>query len=103
MQTLDGTPVDLVLSDMAPNFSGMKAVDQPRSMALAELAHAFAMEVLSDKGRLLVKVFQGAGFDEYKRALHEQFKRVQVRKPEASRDRSRELYLLASERKTGAA
>ena len=97
---LRGDPVSLVMSDMAPNFSGMRAVDQPRSMALAELARDFALEVLEQRGKFLVKVFQGEGFDVFKRSLHEHFKRVLVRKPQASRDRSRELYLLAAERKT---
>ena len=96
---LSGAPVSLVMSDMAPNFSGMRAVDQPRSMALAELALDFALEVLDDRGKFLVKVFQGEGFDVYKRLLHTHFKRVLVRKPRASRDRSRELYLLAEDRK----
>jgi 23S rRNA (uridine2552-2'-O)-methyltransferase len=96
---LRGDLVNLVMSDMAPNFSGMRAVDQPRSMALAELARDFALEVLEERGKFLVKVFQGEGFDMFKRSLHEHFKRVLVRKPQASRDRSRELYLLAAERK----
>ncbi len=88
-------PVDLVLSDMSPNISGMKAVDQPRAMHLAELALELAREVLRPGGDLLVKVFQGEGFDDYLRALRDDFERVLVRKPEASRGRSREVYLLA--------
>ncbi len=88
-------PVDLVLSDMAPNISGMKAVDQPRAMYLAELALAFAREQLKPGGDFLVKTFQGEGFDAYLRDLRRSFGRVVTRKPSASRDRSREVYLLA--------
>ena len=87
--------VDLVMSDMAPNMSGVRTVDQPRAMHLAELAHALAIEVLSPGGDLLVKVFQGEGFDEFLAILRADFARVLTRKPEASRDRSREVYLLA--------
>ena len=97
---LRGDAVSLVMSDMAPNFTGMRAVDQPRSMALAELAREFALEVLEEHGKFLVKVFQGEGVDVFKRSLHEHFRRVLVRKPQASRGRSRELYLLAAERKS---
>jgi len=88
-------PVDLVLSDMAPNISGMDAIDQPRAMHLAELAEAFALEHLRAGGDFLVKVFQGQGFDEYLRSLRAEFTRVISRKPKASRQRSREVYLLA--------
>lgn len=86
---------DLVLSDMAPNMSGIRAADQARGMYLAELALALAQEVLGADGALLVKVFQGEGFDAYLRQLRAGFERVVVRKPAASRDRSREQYLLA--------
>ncbi|MBA1148085.1 23S rRNA (uridine(2552)-2'-O)-methyltransferase RlmE [Ectothiorhodospiraceae bacterium WFHF3C12] len=92
---LDGRSVDLVLSDMAPNISGMAAVDQPRSMYLAELALDFCERALKPGGDFLVKTFQGEGFDEYLKALRDRFRRVQSRKPKASRDRSREVYLLA--------
>lgn len=92
---LGGNGVDLVLSDMAPNLSGQKAVDQPRSMFLAELALDFCHERLNPGGGLLVKVFQGQGFDELLKAMRERFVKVQSRKPEASRNRSREVYLLA--------
>ncbi|WP_290648062.1 23S rRNA (uridine(2552)-2'-O)-methyltransferase RlmE [Aquisalimonas sp.] len=91
------TPVDLVMSDMAPNLSGMSAVDQPRAMHLAELALEFARETLKPKGDLLVKTFQGEGFDAFVRELRGGFSRVMTRKPAASRDRSREVYLLARE------
>ncbi len=98
-EALQGEPVDLVLSDMAPNISGMKAVDQPRAMYLAELALAFSQEVLKPGGDFLVKTFQGEGFDAYLAELREDFQRVVTRKPKASRDRSRETYLLARQKK----
>ncbi|WP_440996915.1 23S rRNA (uridine(2552)-2'-O)-methyltransferase RlmE [Arhodomonas sp. SL1] len=94
-EALAGAGVDLVLSDMAPNISGQAAVDQPRAMYLAELALDFAAAHLEPGGDLLVKTFQGEGFDEYLRNLRGQFKRVVSRKPDASRGRSREVYLLA--------
>jgi len=87
--------VDLVMSDMAPNISGMKAVDQPRVMYLAELALMLAGEVLAPGGDFLVKTFQGEGFDELLGTLRQTFGKVLVRKPESSRTRSREVYLLA--------
>lgn len=102
VQILDGTPVDLVISDMAPNMSGMKAVDQPRAMFLAELALDMADKVLVPGGGFLAKVFQGEGFDQFHRALRQQFGKVLTRKPEASRPRSREVYLLAREYRGGA-
>lgn len=94
-ETLGDAPVDVVLSDMAPNMSGVEAVDQPRSMYLAELALELAREVLKPGGDLLVKVFQGAGFEEYRRNMQAAFGKLQSRKPKASRPRSREVYLLA--------
>lgn len=93
--TTPGT-VDLVISDMAPNISGVKAVDQPRAMYLAELALDMARKVLAPGGVLLVKVFQGEGLDEFRRDLQHSFAKLVVRKPKASRAASRELYLLAS-------
>lgn len=92
---LEGRPVQLVLSDMAPNISGVAAIDQPRAMQLAEMALEFALQVLSSDGSFLVKGFQGEGFDEYVQRLRAGFDRVFVRKPQASRGRSREVYLLA--------
>ena len=92
---LEGQLADVVLSDMAPNMSGMKAIDQPRAMLLAELALDFCYTRLNPGGTLLVKVFQGQGFDELLKQTRERFGKVQSRKPEASRDRSREVYLLA--------
>ena len=92
---LEGQPADLVLSDMAPNISGDEAIDQPRAMYLAELALDFAQRVLGPDGAFLVKVFQGAGFPEFMKALRAGFTSVVTRKPRASRARSREVYLLA--------
>jgi 23S rRNA (uridine2552-2'-O)-methyltransferase len=94
-RTLGGQPADLVLSDMAPNLSGIAATDQARALELAELALDFALKHLKPQGNFLVKVFQGAGFDEFLKALRSRFQSVVVRKPEASRGRSREVYLLA--------
>lgn len=99
LNALDGRPADLVLSDMAPNMSGNRAVDQPRAMYLAELALEMAREVLAPDGRLLVKVFQGEGIDAFRRAFHDSFRSVVTRKPAASRPRSPEVYLLGSGRK----
>ncbi len=93
--TLGGTPVDLVLSDMAPNKSGMDAVDQPRMMHLAELAMDFADRHLRPGGNFLIKLFQGAGFDDYLRDLRRRYEKVSIRKPAASRKRSPEVYALA--------
>jgi 23S rRNA (uridine2552-2'-O)-methyltransferase len=93
---LRGEPVDLVFSDMAPNVSGMAAVDQPRAMYLCELALDFAEEVLKPGGALVVKAFQGEGFEAYFKQLRTAFARVMSRKPRASRARSRELYLVAT-------
>ncbi len=87
--------IDLVVSDMAPNISGVGLVDQARSIHLAELALEFARERLKTDGDLLVKVFQGSGLDEFRKALSGAFGSVAVRKPKASRDRSSEIYLLA--------
>ena len=95
LMTLGDTPVDLVMSDMAPNISGMKAVDQPRAMYLAELALELADKVLVDGGDLLIKVFTGEGLDAFKQELRTRFKKILVRKPKASRPRSPEIYLLA--------
>ncbi|MGK0674433.1 MAG: 23S rRNA (uridine(2552)-2'-O)-methyltransferase RlmE [Halothiobacillaceae bacterium] len=95
LERLDGRTVDVVLSDMAPNMSGQDSVDQPRAMYLAELAADFATRVLGPQGVYLVKLFQGAGFDVYLRKLRSQFASVTIRKPDASRSRSREVYALA--------
>lgn len=95
LEVVDNKPVDLVLSDMAPNISGMKVVDQPRAMYLVELALEFCQRALAPGGDFLVKMFQGEGSDTYIKTLRQQFERVLVRKPSASRPRSREVYLLA--------
>ena len=92
---LAGRPVDLVLSDMAPNLSGIDAVDQARSVHLADLALEFARRHLQPGGVLAVKVFQGAGLAEFERAVKGSFEKVYLRKPKASRDRSRELFVVA--------
>ncbi|WP_048308279.1 23S rRNA (uridine(2552)-2'-O)-methyltransferase RlmE [Halomonas sp. PR-M31] len=95
LEALEGRPVDLIISDMAPNMSGMSAIDQPQAMYLVELALDLVREVLSPGGTLLIKVFQGEGFDDYLKALRQAFGKVVTRKPESSRARSREVYLLA--------
>jgi 23S rRNA (uridine2552-2'-O)-methyltransferase len=87
--------VDLVISDMAPNISGMKSVDQPRAMYLAELALDLARKVLCPGGTLLVKAFEGEGIDVLRRELQRSFRTVATRKPKASRPASREVYMLA--------
>lgn len=92
---LAGQGVDLVLSDMAPNMSGIEAVDQPRAMELAELARDFADAHLKPGGAFLVKLFIGAGFDEFVRDLRKRYAKVAVRKPKASRSRSPEVYAVA--------
>jgi 23S rRNA (uridine2552-2'-O)-methyltransferase len=93
--TLDGQLVDLVLSDMAPNMSGVDAVDLPRAMHLAELAMDFADRHLRVGGTFLIKLFQGVGFDDYVRELRRRYAKVVIRKPAASRKRSPEVYALA--------
>ncbi|MBI5791010.1 MAG: 23S rRNA (uridine(2552)-2'-O)-methyltransferase RlmE [Rhodocyclales bacterium] len=96
---LGGRQVDLVLSDMAPNMSGIAVVDQARVMLLAELTLEFCTQHLKPGGDMLVKVFQGDGFMELRKALQEQFANLQMRKPAASRNRSAEIYLLARGKK----
>ena len=98
-EALNGQDVDLVLSDMAPNMSGMGAVDQPRAMYLAELALAFAEKRLEPGGSFVVKVFHGEGFDDFVKQCRSLFEKVQIRKPSASRPRSREVYILGHRRK----
>jgi len=95
---LGGRKVDLVLSDMAPNMSGMATIDQAKTMYLAELALEFVKDHLKPGGDYVVKLFQGTDFDGYVRQVRSLFKKVQVRKPKASRPRSREVYLLARDR-----
>lgn len=95
LKAVGGTPVDLVISDMAPNMSGMRSVDQPKAMLLCELALDFATRVLKPGGDFLIKIFQGEGFDLYLQDIRKTFDKVLIRKPSSSRDRSREQYLLA--------
>ncbi len=97
LAALDGRQADLVISDMAPNMSGMNEVDQPRAMYLVELAVDFATQTLKPGGALLMKVFQGEGFNELLQTLKRSFGTVINRKPEASRPRSREVYVLAKD------
>lgn len=95
LQQLGEAKADWVISDMAPNMSGIDNVDQSRSMELAELALDLAKQVLNEQGGLVMKVFQGEGFDAFLVELRRHFKKVTIRKPKASRDRSNEVYLLA--------
>lgn len=92
---LDGAEVNLVMSDMAPNMSGNKAVDQPRSIYLGELALETAKAVLTKGGTFLVKLFHGEGFEEFYQEVQKSFSKVVIRKPKASRPRSNEVYILA--------
>lgn len=94
---LDGAPINLVMSDMAPNMSGNKGVDQPRSIYLGELALDTAKAVLARDGIFLVKLFHGAGFEEFYKEVGQSFVRVAIRKPKASRPRSNEVYILAKD------
>ena len=96
LDLMGGAGADLVISDMAPNISGMEVVDIPRAYYLAELALDLARQVLKPGGGVLVKLFQGEGFDAYQKDLKQDFKRVVMRKPKASRARSREIYALAT-------
>ena len=91
---LENRPVDLVVSDMSPNLSGVAAADQARSMYLCELALDFSSKHLKKNGNMVIKVFQGAGFPEFQRAMRDSFKSVVTRKPDASRGRSSETYLV---------
>ncbi|EAR57125.1 MULTISPECIES: 23S rRNA (uridine(2552)-2'-O)-methyltransferase RlmE [Photobacterium] len=88
--------VDVVMSDMAPNMSGNLASDQPRAMYLVELALDMCRQVLAPNGSFTVKVFQGEGFDQYLAEIRSMFKVVKIRKPDSSRDRSREVYIVAT-------
>ncbi|MFZ2406500.1 MAG: 23S rRNA (uridine(2552)-2'-O)-methyltransferase RlmE [Methylobacter sp.] len=92
---LDGAPVNMVMSDMAPNMSGNKGVDQPSAIYLGELALETAKTVLTKDGIFLVKLFHGAGFEEFFKEVQQSFAKVVIRKPKASRPRSNEVYILA--------
>ncbi|MCS5591985.1 MAG: 23S rRNA (uridine(2552)-2'-O)-methyltransferase RlmE [Gammaproteobacteria bacterium] len=99
LELTKGEKMDVVLSDMAPNMSGQLSVDQPKSMYLTELALDMAIKILAKNGHFFVKVFQGDGFDAYVKSARAAFKKVIIRKPKASRPRSKEVYLLASQLK----
>jgi 23S rRNA (uridine2552-2'-O)-methyltransferase len=92
---LQGAPVNLVMSDMAPNMSGNKGVDLPRAIYLGELALDAAKTVLSKDGSFLVKLFHGEGFESFHNEVQRHFSKVVIRKPKASRSRSNEVYILA--------
>ena len=101
LQALEGKQVDLVICDMAPNISGVEVADQARSMHLNELALEFAIENLKPGGNFLVKVFQGTGFEALLKEMRRHFGQVVTRKPQASRDRSSEVYLLCKDKSAG--
>lgn len=96
LERIQPNMVDVVLSDMAPNMSGNLASDQPRAMYLVELALEMCKQVLAPNGSFAVKVFQGEGFDQYLAEIRNMFKVVKIRKPDSSRDRSREVYIVAT-------
>ncbi|SJL85328.1 23S rRNA (uridine(2552)-2'-O)-methyltransferase RlmE [Vibrio palustris] len=96
LERIQPTMVDVVMSDMAPNMAGNQSVDQPRAMYLVELALDMCREVLAINGSFVVKVFQGEGFDEYIKNIRTMFKTVKIRKPDSSRARSREVYVVAT-------
>ncbi|MDY7025725.1 MAG: 23S rRNA (uridine(2552)-2'-O)-methyltransferase RlmE [Pseudomonadota bacterium] len=97
LEIIEKDPIDVVISDMAPNFSGNRSVDQPRSVYLMELALEMAVETLKPGGTFLVKIFEGEGIDAYRQQVKQHFKSVATRKPDASRGRSRETYILAKQ------
>ncbi|WP_102505011.1 23S rRNA (uridine(2552)-2'-O)-methyltransferase RlmE [Salinivibrio kushneri] len=96
LERIQPNQVDVVMSDMAPNMSGNQAADQPRAMYLVELALDMCREVLGPKGSFVVKVFQGEGFDQYLAEVRKMFTAVKIRKPDSSRARSREVYIVAT-------
>ena len=98
-EKLNGQQIDLVISDMAPNISGISSVDQPNAVYLTELAVDFSLKWLKPEGNFLVKVFVGSGFEEIVKIMRDSFDKVVTRKPKASRDRSTEVYLLGLKRK----
>jgi len=98
-EKLGGQQIDLVISDMAPNISGISSVDQPNAVYLTELAVDFSLKWLKPEGNFLVKVFIGSGFEEVVKIMRDSFEKVVTRKPKASRDRSTEVYLLGLKRK----
>ncbi len=96
LERVGDSKVDVIMSDMAPNMTGTPAVDQPRSMYLVELALDMCRQVLAPKGSFVVKVFQGTGFEEYLKEIRSLFAAVKIRKPDSSRSRSREVYIVAT-------
>jgi 23S rRNA (uridine2552-2'-O)-methyltransferase len=96
MDCIGDSPVDLVISDMAPNMSGNAVIDQPAAMYLVELALDMAQSILKPGGAFVAKLFHGEGFDEYVKTVRQQYSKVVMRKPEASRARSRETYIVAT-------
>jgi 23S rRNA (uridine2552-2'-O)-methyltransferase len=96
---LSGVTVDWVLCDIAPNMSGNSSIDMPRSIYLAELALDFALKILPPEGGFLIKLFQGEGFDAFLASIKKQFQKTSIRKPKASRSRSREVYIVARSRR----
>ena len=98
LNILNGRQVDVVISDMAPNTSGNRAVDQPRQIYLCELALDFSQKVLGKKGQMVVKVFQGTGFDEFRKQMVDTFDVLKTAKPAASRARSKEVFLIGQGR-----
>lgn len=101
LESLGGAKADWVISDMAPNLSGISGIDQPRAMHLIELALDFSLVVLCDGGGFLTKIFQGEGFDDFLKLIRSRFQKVRIRKPKASRGRSREIYIVATGKKPG--
>lgn len=98
-EKLNGQQIDLVISDMAPNITGITSVDQPNAVYLTELAVDFSLKWLKPEGNFLVKVFIGSGFEDIVKVMRDSFEKVVTRKPKASRDRSTEVYLLGLKRK----
>jgi 23S rRNA (uridine2552-2'-O)-methyltransferase len=96
LELTEGQKIDVILSDMAPNMSGQLSVDLPKAMYLCELALDMAIKTLTPQGYFFIKVFQGVGFDDYVKACRAAFQKVIIRKPKASRARSKEVYLLAN-------
>ncbi len=96
LDCIGNSPVDLVISDMAPNMSGNAVIDQPAAMYLVELALDMAQSILKPGGAFVAKLFHGAGFDDYVKTVRQQYSKVTMRKPEASRARSRETYIVAT-------
>jgi 23S rRNA (uridine2552-2'-O)-methyltransferase len=100
-ERIDSRPIDLVMSDMSPNITGISAIDQPKAFQLAEQALAFAEHMLKPGGNFLVKVFQGQGFDAFLKAVRSNFLKVSIRKPKSSKEHSTEVYIVGMHLKSG--